>query len=138
MNDLQKNYIENARKLGISYQEIAEKTGLSREVVKKYCKRSGLEKDEVVSHSDSKNVCKYCGKPFISLPGRKPKIFCSRKCGLLWWSAHPEQRNSRIQIKVVCPQCGKTFINTRNRERRFCSVACSSLYRKKETNHDAQ
>ncbi len=135
MNDLQRTYIENARKLGASYNEIAQKTGLPKDTIKKYCKRFGLIAEEP---SENTSICKYCGKPITIIPGRKPKIFCSRECGLAWWGEHPEQRNSRIQTQIICPQCGQTFINTRNRVRRFCSIDCYAAFKKKGANHDSQ
>lgn len=139
MNDLQKSYIINARKLGASYKEIADKTGLSKDSVKKYCKRAGLA-SEVQSEEPASTVgaCRCCGKSIISRPGKKSRIFCSRECGLKWWAEHPEQRKPRIHIELICPQCGSTFINTRNRSRKFCSVSCAAAFHRKEALYEAQ
>jgi hypothetical protein len=68
-------------------------------------------------------ICKRCGTSFIRRKapskGKKPAIFCSRKCAGL---------ASRTRVSMTCEECGKEFEKSKSRlkssSHHFCSRAC--------------
>ena len=96
MTDFQTTQIRELRMRGVGYRAIASVAGLSRDVVRNYCKSHGLDgyatelTVNMKEQMQQGKACLCCGKD-IKQPdtGRKRK-FCSDKCRREWWSAHPE------------------------------------------------
>lgn len=128
MTENQKQQIVIMRTRCMGYSEIAEKLGLSKNSVRSYCANHNLSGQMAVSGRKSKDytgfVCKNCGKPIVSLPGRKPKKFCSDKCRLSWWNAHPDKVNKTAFYSFRCPVCNKEFTSYGNNHRKFCCFDC--------------
>ena len=114
MTLLQKQRIDEMRKHGESYTKIAASLGLSENTIKSYCRRNLLKID----------TCPQCGKPLVHIPHKRNKKFCSDKCRMAWWKAHPEALNRKAIYNFACLQCGTVFQAYGNAKRKFCSRSC--------------
>lgn len=132
MTEFQAKQIRDLRLHGGGYRAIASVVGLSRDIVRNYCKSHGLDGLASVLTINMKEqmalgtVCLCCGKPIQqSATGRKRK-FCSDKCRRDWWSAHQSdiQRKPSAYYELTCANCGKTFLSYGNRNRKYCSHEC--------------
>ena len=87
MTDKQKQAIRDMRGQEFSYRTIADALGLTYNTVKSFCYRKniGCSSQPAIS-GDSRELCKYCGKPLTHLVGSKPKTFCNDKCRYSWWN----------------------------------------------------
>ena len=124
MDTNQRHSIEQMRSNGMSYSNIAAKSGLSINTVKSYCRRNNLEKKA------AGDTCDYCGRTLTHTPGAKRKRFCSDKCRLTWWNSHPEAINRKAVYHITCTNCGVDFESYGNAKRKYCSRVCSGLARR--------
>ncbi|MBP0970303.1 MAG: helix-turn-helix domain-containing protein [Oscillospiraceae bacterium] len=138
MTEAQRETIRDLRSKGYGYRYIAGFLGESLNTITSYCRRNNIKVNETAVPVEPASVCRYCCKPIHSIPGKKKRLFCSRECGLLWWKEHPEKRTPRKTYSFVCACCGKEFTDSRNRPRRFCSIACSSTYRFGDKRYETQ
>lgn len=125
MTDVQKEQIIGYRKQGYGYKKIAGLMGISQNTVKTFCKRngySGVAKEQQAEEGSA--VCRCCGKPVTSIPGRKPKKFCSDRCRNRWWNSHLELVQKKANYEYVCLNCKKTFTVYGNANRKYCSHEC--------------
>ena len=125
MNDLQKSKITDLRSSGMSYAEIAENLGLSRDTVKSFCRRNNLAAEthkQQITNSD--DLCRECGKHLTQTEGKKKRVFCCKECREKWWHSHPEQIHQRAVYEFVCPNCNSSFKAYGNRKRKYCSHEC--------------
>lgn len=123
----QQEFIKNMRTDGYSYSKIAEILNMSINTVKSYCYRYDIKSgEEKPSRADdiSKNYCKQCIKPLTKTTGSKQKRFCSDRCRLAWWNAHPEAITHKFIQKCTCLVCGQVFEVFRKRQRKYCSRTC--------------
>ena len=109
------------RQQGLGYRRIAAVTGYSLNTVKSVCRRAAEQQEE--------KVCLQCGAKVEQPPHRKEKKFCSDKCRLAWWKAHPEQLNRKAIYHLVCANCGQSFDSYGNSRRNYCSRACYDAVR---------
>lgn len=132
MNEKDKQKIINLRKKGKGYLAIANETGLSRDAVRKYCKRHHIEgvaaaaKLNLNERIQQGAVCQCCGKEIQQpLRGRRRK-FCSDKCRAAWWAQNYSSHNfgENSMHKIICANCGTEFRSYSNRNRKFCSHEC--------------
>lgn len=56
--------------------------------------------------------------------GAKEKHFCSDKCRMIWWSAHPEVVNRQALHPFTCAHCGEHCQSYSKKNRKYCSRAC--------------
>ena len=136
----QKEKITEMRSSGMGYGEIAHIVGLRTNTVKSYCRRKN--KPTVTNHINPSEkpivgICHECGQPVVQTEGRKEKKFCSDKCRMKWWNAHPEQVNHKIVRQITCPHCGKSFSVHGKVERKYCSHDCYIKDRFGGDGHDA-
>ena len=125
MTDKQKITIKDLRNKGVSYAQIAEQTGISRNTIKSFCRRSNIEIIEQIKTKDtSKLSCKQCGEALHPIAGRKKPKFCSVECRRKWWNSHPEEVNRKAIYTFVCAKCGNTFTAYGNQGRKYCSHSC--------------
>lgn len=126
------------RKKGYGYKSIAGILKISRDDVRSECKKYGLTgygqpvNVEVIKKQNIQEECLHCGKEINSEDGRGRKSkFCSDKCRRTWWNAHPEKKNKKESAwySFSCKNCGKEFKAYGNKNRKFCSIRCSSEYR---------
>lgn len=123
MTKEQKLRIEELRKAGMGYKQIANETGVSLNNVKSYCRRNELQSNNL-QNSDIKSICVQCGEPMVHIPKKKQKRFCSDDCRRRWWNAHPDQVKRGTIHSIVCPGCGKEFSVYGNPNRKYCSHSC--------------
>ena len=137
MTDEQKDIITRMRKDGHGYRVIATEVGLSRDIVRNYCKRHNLlgygkavEKN-VKERIENHTACMYCGKEFAKPSQGRPMKFCSDACRRKWWRMHPEKINKSeaASYHVTCANCGREFISYGNKNRKYCSHDCYIKYR---------
>ncbi|MEA4896874.1 MAG: RNA polymerase subunit sigma-70 [Christensenellaceae bacterium] len=130
VTDLQARQIREQRLKGCGYKAIASAVGLSRDLVRNYCRSNGLDGHaEVLAADDQAHRdirCPNCGKPLTQPRTGRRRKFCSDACRRSWWSAHPAtlQRSEGALYQMTCICCGKTFIAYGNQNRRFCSRSC--------------
>ena len=143
MTNIQEQQIREFRMKGAGYKAIASVLGLSRDVVRNYCKSHNLDgyAPEVALNMEERkqNIqnCPLC-KKIIKQPntGRRRK-FCSEKCRRLWWSEHPETSNRKATAvyKLTCIYCGQVFTVYGNKKRKYCCHECyvhDRFWRKEE------
>ena len=132
MTEQQAKQIVEMRLKGVGYKSIGTVVGLSRDIVRNYCKNhnltgytSALTKN-VQMKMDSGEACLYCGGLITKPKTGRPKKFCSEKCRREWWKMHPEalKRNEKAMYELVCGHCGKTFISYGNKNRKYCCHDC--------------
>ena len=103
MTTQEKLQIQALRAAGLSYQAIADKTGMTLGSIKMYFKRH--------SGSPAQPCCEQCHKP-LRQDLIRARRFCSDACRYRWRAEHP--RNS-----FTCLCCGKTFSS--RKPRKYCS-----------------
>jgi len=116
MTSLQKQRILTMRESGEKYSYIAVELGLSENTVKSFCRRN--------TNAAESSVCPECGKTLTHIPHKRKKRFCSDKCRLAWWKAHPEALKRKAVYSFVCAFCGSAFKSYGNVKRKYCSRAC--------------
>lgn len=96
MTDNQAKQIRELRMKGVGYRSIASVVGLTRDVIRNFCKHKGLDgyasslNKNIKEQMQIGDVCYNCAKK-ITLPATgRPKKFCSDECRREWWKSHPE------------------------------------------------
>lgn len=143
MTDFQAKQIREFRMKGVGYRAIASVVGLSRDIVRNYCKSHGLKgyvaelTVNMKEQMQQGKACLCCGKT-IKQPetGRKRK-FCSDKCRSEWWGEHSDsiQRKETAFYEKACVYCGETFKVYGDKDRKYCSHNCyvhDRFWRKEE------
>lgn len=120
MTDLEKNRITDLRESGYSYQAIASETGIPLSSIKMYFARRRPK--------PKNTTCLQCKKPLGSSPSLTRR-FCSDKCRVKWWAAHPEHLRNQDCHKHRCPVCRKEFYAYKPAT--YCSRACYYQSRRK-------
>ena len=130
MTEMQTGQISRLREIGLGYATIAGKLGLTKNQVSCYCRRHGLTGQRgMTAAAFEGDFCRNCGKPLTHTPGKKKRKFCSTKCRLSWWNAHPEQQNRKAFYMYTCSVCGKEFMAYGNAHRIYCSRECARISR---------
>ena len=124
MTDIQRTRIKELRRDGFSYSRIAATLGLSENTVKSFCRRNNLGGFNTETNTNDGILCRQCGTPLTQTAGAKQKLFCSDKCRMAWWNAHPEAVSRKAVYNFTCPICGRTFESYGNKHRKYCSRAC--------------
>lgn len=125
MTILQKEQIKQMRKDGLSYAHISLVLELSENTVKSFCRRNNLGSAHAKVPVLSERIfCSQCKKPLAQRIGAKKKRFCSDKCRMSWWNAHPEAVKHKTINTFICEACGLTFESYGKRQRKYCSRAC--------------
>lgn len=132
MTEFQAKQIRDLRLQGTGYRAIASVVGLSRDIVRNYCKSHGLDGYASVLTINMKEqmlkgqACQSCGKEIVQpMTGRKRK-FCSDECRRRWWSAHQAdlKKKETAFYEKECAYCHKTFVSYGNKNRKYCSHEC--------------
>lgn len=121
MTKEQKEIITRLQRDGKGYRTIAAETGIPVNSVKSWMRRHPLEDEDG-------DRCLQCGTPLRQTPGRRQKKYCSDRCRMTWWSAHPEMRKGGY--RHICLVCGKKFVNSR-KVASYCSRVCFARARTK-------
>lgn len=125
MTKQQKEKIKQLRIEGYSYTKIAERLKISENTIKSFCRRNNLGSG-CVSNTDQTDdgLCCQCGTPLSHTTGAKKKRFCSDKCRMKWWNAHPEVVKRKAIYTFTCDYCGVIFESYGNKKRKYCSRSC--------------
>ena len=132
MTDIQRKQIQEMRIQGMGYRAIANAVGLTRDIVRNYCKSNNLEgyAKELTLNIKEKihngEACPYCGKEIYQPIVGRHKKFCSDTCRRQWWNEHPEliqKKDTAIYI-ANCIYCGKEFKVYGNKNRKYCNREC--------------
>ncbi|SFS05828.1 hypothetical protein SAMN05661086_03488 [Anaeromicropila populeti] len=132
MTASQEKQIRELRMRGIGYRAIGSVVGVSRDIVRNFCKARGLEgyakalTKNVMEQMQSGEACFYCGKRMEQPYTGRPRKFCSNQCRRDWWKAHPEavEKRKTAVYQQTCACCGITFEAYGNRNRKYCSHNC--------------
>ncbi len=130
MTTLQKERIVHLRSQGESYARIANELRISENTVKSCCRRNNVSVGTKQEQYTSKDVCDNCECPLLHTPGAKRKRFCSDKCRMMWWKAHPEAVNRKAVYRFACPACGAEFEACGNTHHKYCSRSCFGAARR--------
>jgi len=127
MTDAQRHKIKSMRFQGFGYMQIAKVTGLSRDSIRGYCVRNGLNgfaKDLITEYriileeEFEFELCPNCGKKIEQTKiGRKRK-YCSMDCKRVWDKTH------RKPYALCCDYCGKEFKSLGIKGRKYCCNDC--------------
>lgn len=132
MTPFQSRQIRDLRLRGMGYKGIASVTGLSRDIVRNYCKSHGLSglgievTMNIKEQMENGTACLSCGRPiFQPRTGRRRK-FCSEKCRRDWWAAHTDRSHHRESAlyAITCAYCGHEFLSYGNSHRKYCCHQC--------------
>lgn len=137
MTQAQADRITELRLKGAGYKSIGTVVGLSRDIVRNYCKSHGLTgyasalTKNIRMKMDSGEACLYCGGDVAQPKTGRPKKFCCEKCRRAWWKQHPEavNRSKAASYECICESCGKKFISYGNKSRKYCSHDCYIKHR---------
>lgn len=132
MTPIQATQIRELRMRGTGYKAIATITGLTRDIVRNYCKAHGLDglcSDLTVNMKERMakgKVCWYCGRELLQPHTGRRKKFCSDACRRAWWKIHPEasRQSEEALYHMTCAYCGTPFVSYGNRHRKYCSHEC--------------
>lgn len=135
MTQQQKEKIIQMRRDGVSYSKISSAIGISENTVKSFCRRNNLGKSYTGTGLQKDGVfCRQCGTPLTHTAGAKQKRFCSDKCRMGWWNAHPEAVRRKAIYTFTCAHCGAAFESYGNKHRKYCSRVCYG--KSKAVRHD--
>lgn len=125
MTNQQKETITHLRSMGHSYAKIATLLGISENTVKSFCRRNNLAGvgRELASQTPG-TLCRQCKTLLVHTVGAKQKRFCSDKCRMTWWNAHPEAVNRKALYPFTCAHCGANCESYGNKKRKYCSRTC--------------
>ena len=125
MNKREKELVEKLRTSGESYSKIADRLGISKNTIQSYCRRNNIGDAALTATDiDDGGYCKKCGEPLKQTQGKKVKLFCSDKCRMGWWNAHPHLISHKSVRTFTCQTCGKSFEGFGKGERKYCSRTC--------------
>lgn len=129
MTNEQKMRLEQLRAEGFGYKRMAAELGLSLNTVQSYCRRHPTEMN--APERLPENGCLCCGAYLNHTPGARKRKFCSDRCRITWWNAHPEAGAKRKVREVACGFCGVHFFAVGEQTRMYCSRICSARARAK-------
>lgn len=106
---------ESLRRAGMSFSQMSEILGVSRNTLKSYARRYALPET-----SAGQSVCQFCGR---KIQPRGKQRYCSDTCRYAWNYSHRilDQNNA---VSKQCPQCGRSFFSYPSSHRVYCCRAC--------------
>ena len=110
------------RNNGLSYNEIADKLGVTSEYARTVCSRANRASN-ADNRLQSDGFCKQCGRPLDMTGDHRNRLFCDDKC-------RSEFHNHRILHTPYicdCEFCGREFVSYGNPKKRFCSRECQTF-----------
>ena len=132
MDEFQKKRICELRTAGYGYKLIAAELGVSRDGVRNFCRKNGLNGHLAQTDENIRKMiiddalCANCGKPIKQKNKGKPRRFCSDECRRSWWKENADkgQRNETAVYKCICKFCKMEFTSYGNKNRKYCSHKC--------------
>lgn len=132
MTEIQKQQIHDLRVKGVGYKAIAAVLNISRDSVRRFCKRhepAGDSRGEPLSAVETikdYRLCACCNKPIKQKGRGRSRRFCSDECRRKWWNDNPQERNRKETAiySYTCQRCVKEFSSYGNKKRKYCSHEC--------------
>ena len=125
MTKLQKEKINMLRIEGYSYAKIAKMLNISENTIKSFCRRNNLTSSSIGNTYQTDDAfCSQCKVLLTHTTRARKKRFCSDKCRMKWWNAHPEAVKRKAIYTITCNHCGLAFESYGNKKRKYCSRAC--------------
>jgi hypothetical protein len=127
MTDGQKEQIKILRYQGFGYEKIAKSVGLSRDSVRGFCVRNGMngfatelvkEYHKVMEQDFIYILCLNCGERIKQNENGRKKKYCSLNCKREWEKVH------RKSYTFTCEYCGKEFKSLGITKRKYCNSTC--------------
>ncbi len=132
MTEEQKIKIKLLRAQNLTFTQISEQTGISRNTIKSFMHR---ETSKNVAVYD-KNTCLQCGKTLIQPSKTKPRKFCCESCRNAYWNTHRYLSNQSNSTYIICAYCRKPFNSHGRKNRKYCCRKCYINARFGEVSHD--
>ena len=142
MDEFQKKKICKLRADGFGYKLIAAELGVSRDVVRNFCRKNGLNGHLAQTDENIRKMiiddalCANCSKPIKQKNKGKTRRFCSDECRRKWWKENAEKgwKKENAIYKLVCAFCHTEFESYGNSQRKYCCHECyiKDRFRKKE------
>lgn len=143
MTDFQAKQIRELRMRGVGYRSIASVVGLSRDIVRNYCKTHDLDglatdvKINIKEKMEKGEACLSCGRDLKQPDTGRKRKFCSDTCRREWWLQHSDniERKETAYYELTCAYCGDDFKVYGNKNRKYCSHNCyvhDRFWRKEE------
>ena len=120
MSFTQKDLIVAYREEGLSYREIAGKTGASEQFCRTVCSRASRKK---LGDVPPVGMCRFCGKQLVYTEKAKKRHFCSDQCRNSYYN---REKKHKSYIRD-CECCGKEFVSFGYPKKRFCSRECRTI-----------
>jgi endogenous inhibitor of DNA gyrase (YacG/DUF329 family) len=132
LTESQEKQIWELRSKGLGYRSIASVLNLSRDIVRNYCKKKGLEgyapavTKNIQELMEQGKVCLECGKKIEQPQTGRHKKFCSDTCRRKWWKLNSEAitKKETAIYTLTCAKCGNKFESYGNKNRKYCSHDC--------------
>ena len=118
----QKDLIIAYRNQGLSYNDIAERLGVTAEYARTVFSRANRASRKN-DQTRPNGFCMNCGKPLDMTGDHRNRLFCDDKCR----KEFHHQKASHIPYICVCEECGNEFVAYGNSTKRFCSRECQTL-----------
>ena len=132
MTEEQKIKIRLLRAQNLTFTQISEQMGISRNTIKSFMRREASQKVVL----QNKDVCLHCGKILSQLPKTKPRKFCCESCRNAYWNTHRYLSKQNNSPYVICAYCRKPFNSHGRRNRKYCCRKCYINARFGEVSHD--
>lgn len=116
-----KNRIRKMRFLGMSFGQIAKKTGYSQNTIKSFFRRDNMQNSK---NTENNATCKNCGIDISQTGGHRQRKFCSEKCRFAWWHGKDNCISSDSSYVFECKNCGKEIKSYGRKDRKYCCYAC--------------
>ena len=115
---------ESLRRAGMSFAQMSEILGVSRNTLKSYARRNPTEEPK------ARTNCAFCGGKIIP---RGKQRFCSNTCRYAWNYSH-RILNAHNAIQRTCAYCGQSFYSYPSSRKVYCCRDCflSGRYGRKE------
>jgi hypothetical protein len=101
MTEVEKQQIHDLRMLGSGYRSIGAVLGISRDCIRGFCKRNGLDgNSRSVSLNPEEKIknhllCPSCSKSIKKKKRGRGRQYCSDACRRKWWKDNPQSRNKK-------------------------------------------
>ena len=102
------------RRAGMSYAQMEQILGVSRNTLKSFARRHPAEA------SKTKSVCSFCG---CNMFARGKQRFCSDTCRYAWNYTH-RILNAHNSVLKKCAHCGKSFYSYPSSHKVYCCRDC--------------
>ena len=127
LDEREKLAVSRMRAGGLGYKAIATRVVVSRDQVRSYLTRAGIEPESL--SAPDRRWCRWCGAQLPQRADGKKPSFCSSEHRRAFWRTHPEAGARKAFYEFTCAHCGTPFKAYGNAGRKYCSHACYNRHR---------